>query len=91
MLSQPIINKKLNEISLDLNTIAGFMLPDYGRTVKDYEKYMKWDGFHYQTNQIYNVLEQLESLMTKKGEHFRARAYAKAKEAIILYKNPIIV
>ena len=39
--------------------------------------------------QFVNVLERLESLMTKKGEHFRARAYAKAKEAIILYKNPI--
>ena len=39
--------------------------------------------------QFVKVLEQLESLMTKKGQHFRARAYAKAKEAIILYKNPI--
>merc|ERR1712072_620687 len=39
--------------------------------------------------QFVKVLEQLESLMSKKGEHFRARAYAKAKEAIILYKTPI--
>ena len=39
--------------------------------------------------QFVKVLEQLESLMMKKGEHFRARAYTKAKEAIILYKNPI--
>jgi len=39
--------------------------------------------------QFVKVLEQLESLMTKKGQHFRARAYSKAKEAIILYKNPI--
>lgn len=36
-----------------------------------------------------NILEKLESLMMKKGEHFRARAYTKAKEAIILYKSPI--
>lgn len=35
------------------------------------------------------VLEQLESLMVKKGEHFRARAYTKAKESIILFKEPI--
>jgi len=35
------------------------------------------------------VLEQLESLMMKKGEHFRARAYTKAKESIILFKEPI--
>ena len=33
--------------------------------------------------QFVNVLEQLESLMMKKGEHFRARAYTKAKEAIM--------
>ena len=35
------------------------------------------------------VLEQLESLMRKKGENFRARAYTKAKESIILFKEPI--
>ena len=39
--------------------------------------------------QFVKVLEQLESLMMKKGEHFRARAYTKAKESIILYKDPI--
>ena len=39
--------------------------------------------------QFVKVLEQLESLMMKKGEHFRARAYTKAKESIILFKNPI--
>jgi DNA polymerase/3'-5' exonuclease PolX len=36
------------------------------------------------------VLEQLENLMYKKGEPFRARAYQKAKEALILHKEPII-
>ena len=40
-------------------------------------------------DQFVKVLEQLESLMMKKGEHFRARAYTKAKEAIILFKQPI--
>ena len=36
-----------------------------------------------------NALEQLEKLMSQKGEHFRARAYSKAKEALILYNQPI--
>jgi DNA ligase (NAD+) len=35
------------------------------------------------------VLEKLEDLMRKKGEHFRGRAYTKAKESIILYNEPI--
>jgi len=39
--------------------------------------------------QFVKVLEKLESLMMKKGQHFRARAYSKAKESIILFKNPI--
>jgi NAD-dependent DNA ligase len=39
--------------------------------------------------QFVTILEQLESLMIKKGEQFRARAYSNAKETIILYKNPI--
>ena len=39
--------------------------------------------------QFVKLLEDLESLMQKKGEYFRARAYAKAKERIILYKEPI--
>jgi DNA ligase (NAD+) len=39
--------------------------------------------------QFVKVLEQLESLMMKKGQHFRARAYTKAKESIILLKTPI--
>ena len=30
-----------------------------------------------------NALEQLEKLMSQKGEHFRARAYSKAKEAAL--------
>lgn len=36
-----------------------------------------------------NALEQLEKLMSQKGEHFRARAYSKAKEALILYNKPV--
>ena len=39
--------------------------------------------------QFIAILEQLESLMISKGEQFRARAYANAKETIILYKTPI--
>ena len=35
------------------------------------------------------LLEKLESIMSKKGQHFRARAYAKAREAIIVYNKPI--
>ena len=35
------------------------------------------------------ILERLEKLMKQKGEHFRARAYAKAKETILLMKEPI--
>ena len=45
-------------------------------------------------NMTYNedfikLLDQLETIMSKKGEHFRARAYAKAREAIIVYNKPI--
>ena len=40
-------------------------------------------------NQFIQLLEQLENLMQKKGEFFRARAYAKAKESIMTYKKPI--
>ena len=39
--------------------------------------------------QFITLLEKLESLMTKKGEHFRGRAYSKAKDSIILYGKPI--
>ena len=39
--------------------------------------------------QFVKILEKLESLMMKKGQHFRARAYSKAKESIILFKKPI--
>ena len=39
--------------------------------------------------QFIALLEKLESLMTKKGEHFRGRAYSKAKDSIILYGKPI--
>ena len=39
--------------------------------------------------QFIQLLGDLESLMQKKGKYFRSRAYAKAKESIILYKKPI--
>ena len=41
------------------------------------------------TTQFITLLEKLESLMTKKGQHFRGRAYSKAKDSIILYGKPI--
>ena len=41
------------------------------------------------TNTLISVLERLETLMTLKSEGFRARAYQKAKESIILYNKPI--
>ena len=40
-------------------------------------------------NQFIKLLSQLEELMKKKGEFFRARAYTKAKEKLILYNKPI--
>ena len=40
--------------------------------------------------QFINVLEQLEKFMYQKGETFRARAYSKAKEALILHKGSIV-
>ena len=38
------------------------------------------------STQFVSALEQLEDIMKKKGEHFRARAYSKAKE--MASKNP---
>ena len=35
------------------------------------------------------VLGKMESIMSKKGEPFKARAYKKAQETIMLYQNPI--
>ena len=40
-------------------------------------------------NKFINILEQLENIMKKKGEHFRARAYSRAKETLILYDKPL--
>ena len=37
-----------------------------------------------------DVLEKLEKLMYQKGEHFRARAYSKAKDALVLHNEPIV-
>jgi hypothetical protein len=39
--------------------------------------------------QFISVLDKLEKLMKQKGEHFRARAYSKAKETIMLIEEPI--
>jgi len=41
------------------------------------------------STQFVDVLEQLEDIMKKKGEHFRARAYSRAKETIILNNKPL--
>lgn len=35
------------------------------------------------------ILQQLEDIMNNKGEKFRARAYQKAKETILIYGKPI--
>ena len=37
-----------------------------------------------------DVLEKLEKLMYQKGEHFRARAYSKAKDALVLHNEPVV-
>ena len=36
-----------------------------------------------------NVLEKLHAIMLKKGETFRANAYKRAEEALLLYPNNI--
>ena len=38
---------------------------------------------------VYIPSDKLEKLMKQKGEHFRARAYSKAKETIMLIEEPI--
>ena len=58
------------------------------KTIKNKNRVKKKTIMAYNT-QFVQVLEQLENLMKKKGEHFRARAYTKAKEAIIMIKTPI--
>ena len=40
-------------------------------------------------SEFINLLDQLKSISSRKGEHFRARAYEKARDAIILYKGNI--
>ena len=37
-----------------------------------------------------DVLARLEKLMSRKGDHFRSRAYSKAKDALILHNEPIV-
>ena len=40
-------------------------------------------------SEFINLLDQLKNISSRKGEHFRARAYEKARDAIILYKGNI--
>ena len=40
-------------------------------------------------NKFINILAKLENIMKYKGEHFRARAYKNAQEAILKIKEPI--
>merc|ERR1711998_246309 len=39
--------------------------------------------------QFIDLLDQLQAAMSKKGEHFRSRAYKKAQESIIQYDQEI--
>lgn len=41
-------------------------------------------------NEFIAILEKLEKLMSQKGEFFRARAYSKARDALVLHKDPIV-
>ena len=52
---------------------------------KTLKKHRKMDY----TKQFIGALEQLETIMKRKGEHFRARAYSRAKEKIILNNKPL--
>lgn len=47
------------------------------------------DNSNMYNQKFISVLDNLEKLMKQKGEHFRARAYAKAKESIMLIEEPI--
>ena len=38
---------------------------------------------------IVDILEKMEKLMTIQGQPFKARAYSKAKETIMLINTPI--
>ena len=40
-------------------------------------------------SEFINLLDKLKSISSRKGEHFRARAYEKARDAIILFKGNI--
>ena len=41
-------------------------------------------------NEFIAILEKLEKIMSQKGEFFRARAYSKARDALVLHKEPIV-
>ena len=62
-------------------------------SIKSFDKTIK-NNYNNKSSMTYNtefikLLNELEELMKKKGEFFRARAYTKAKEKLILYKKPI--
>lgn len=74
------IKKFRKKIKLPLNKI------ELEKVVKNIEH--KTSIMNY-SDQFITLLEKLESLMTKKGKHFRARAYSKAKDSLIMYGKPI--
>ena len=39
--------------------------------------------------ELIDLLDQLQAAMSKKGEHFRSRAYKKAQESLITYDKEI--
>ena len=74
-------NKTLKKISLKIES---------NKIIDKSIKKKKVDKVNMSFNKEFvNVLSILEEIMKKKGEHFRGRAYTKAKEAIILYNKPI--
>ena len=78
------INKKKTLKKKSLMKIES--IKSFDKTIKN--NYNSKSSMTHNTGFI-NLLSELEELMKKKGEFFRARAYTKAKEKLILYKKPI--
>ena len=78
------INKKKTLKKKSLMKIESIKLFD--KTIKN--NYNSKSSMTY-NSQFIKLLSELEELMKKKGEFFRARAYTKAKEKLILYSKPI--
>ena len=79
------LKKKSKKKTLKKNSLMKIeSIKSYNKTINKNSK----SSMTYNTEFI-KLLSELEELMKKKGEFFRARAYTKAKEKLILYKNPI--